>query len=99
MYWSSAQQLVHHAFGGCAMRVGDILGSGTISGPEKHERGSLLELSWNGAEPLSLQGGSQRTFLDDGDTLILRGDAQGDGYRIGFGECSGTILPAVAPPI
>jgi fumarylacetoacetase len=99
MYWSSAQQLVHHAFGGCAMRVGDILGSGTISGPEKHERGSLLELSWNGTEPLSLQGGSQRTFLENGDTLILRGDAQGDGYRIGFGECSGTILPAVAPPI
>jgi fumarylacetoacetase len=99
MYWSSAQQLAHHAFCGCAMRVGDLLGSGTISGPEKHERGSLLELSWNGSAPLSLQDGSQRTFLEDGDTLILRGHAQGDGYRIGFGECSGTILPAVAPPI
>jgi fumarylacetoacetase len=99
MYWSSAQQLAHHAFCGCAMRVGDLLGSGTISGPEKHERGSLLELSWNGTEPLSLQDGTQRTFLEDGDTLILRGHAQGDGYRIGFGECSGTILPAVAPPI
>jgi fumarylacetoacetase len=99
MYWSSAQQLAHHAFCGCAMRAGDLLGSGTISGPEKHERGSLLELSWNGTEPLSLQDGSQRTFLEDGDTLILRGHAQGDGYHIGFGECSGTILPAVAPPI
>jgi fumarylacetoacetase len=99
MYWSSAQQLAHHAFCGCAMRVGDLLGSGTISGPGKHERGSLLELSWNGTEPLSLQDGGQRTFLADGDTLTLRGYAQGKGHRIGFGECSGTILPAVAPPI
>jgi fumarylacetoacetase len=99
MYWSSTQQLAHHAFCGCAMRVGDLLGSGTISGPERHERGSLLELSWNGTEPLTLEDGGQRTFLDDGDTLILRGHAQGDGYRIGFGECSGTILPAVAPPL
>jgi fumarylacetoacetase len=99
MYWSSAQQLVHHAFGGCAMRVGDLLGSGTISGPEKHERGSLLELSWNGTELLTLRDGAQRTFLKDGDTLILRGYAQGEGYRIGFGECAGTILPAVAPPV
>ncbi|MEA2840663.1 MAG: fumarylacetoacetase [Methylobacteriaceae bacterium] len=98
MYWSSAQQLAHHAFGGCAMRVGDLLGSGTISGPQKHERGSLLELSWNGTEPLSLGDDAQRTFLDDGDTLILRGHAQGQGYRIGFGECSGTILPAARPP-
>jgi fumarylacetoacetase len=81
------------------MRVGDLLGSGTISGPEKHQRGSLLELSWNGGEPLALQGGGQRTFLEDGDTLILRGYAQGKGYRIGFGECSGTILPAVRPPL
>jgi fumarylacetoacetase len=98
MYWSSAQQLAHHAFCGCAMRVGDLLGSGTISGPEKHERGSLLELSWNGTEPLTLEGGAQRTFLEDGDTLTLRGHAQGDGYRVGFGECSGTILPPVPPP-
>jgi fumarylacetoacetase len=98
MYWSSAQQLAHHAFCGCAMRVGDLLGSGTISGPQKHERGSLLELSWNGTEPLSLGEGGQRTFLEDGDTLILRGHAQGQGYRIGFGECSGTILPAARLP-
>jgi fumarylacetoacetase len=59
----------------------------------------MLELSWNGTEPLSLQDGTQRTFLEDGDTLILRGHAQGQGYRVGFGECAGTILPAVAPPI
>jgi len=98
MYWSSAQQLAHHAFCGCAMRVGDLLGSGTISGPLKHERGSLLELSWNGSEPLTLEDGMQRSFLEDGDTLTLRGHAQGGGYRIGFGECSGTILPAVPPP-
>ena len=98
MYWSSAQQLAHHAFCGCAMRAGDFLGSGTISGPEKHERGSLLELSWNGTDPLPLQDGSRRTFLEDGDTLILRGHAEGKGYRIGFGECSGTILPAIVPP-
>jgi fumarylacetoacetase len=99
MYWSSAQQLAHHAFCGCAMRVGDLLGSGTISGPEKHERGSLLELSWNGTEPLTLQDGTLRTFLEDGDTLILRGYAQGQGYCVGFGECAGTILPAVPPPV
>ena len=67
MYWSSVQQLVHHASSGCAMNVGDLLGSGTISGPEKHQRGSLLEISWNGTEPLQLPGGATRTFLEDGD--------------------------------
>jgi fumarylacetoacetase len=80
------------------MRVGDLLGSGTISGPDKHERGSLLELSWNGSEPVSLCDGAQRTFLEDGDTLTLRGHAQGNGHRVGFGECSGAILPPVPPP-
>lgn len=94
MYWSSVQQLVHHASSGCAMNVGDLLGSGTISGPEKSERGSLLELSWGGAEPLDLGEGVQRSFLEDGDSLIMRGWCQGDGYRIGFGEVEGTILPA-----
>ena len=95
MYWSSVQQLVHHASSGCAMNVGDLLGSGTISGPEKSGRGSLLELSWGGTEPLDLGGGAQRTFLEDGDSLTLRGWCQGDGYRIGFGECEGTILPSL----
>ena len=95
MYYSSAQQLCHHAIGGCKMNTGDLLGSGTISGPEKGERGSLLELSWGGKEPVKLDDGSERSFLEDGDTAILRGHAQGDGYRVGFGECSGTILPAV----
>jgi fumarylacetoacetase len=94
MYWSSVQQLVHHASSGCAMNVGDLLGSGTISGPEKHQRGSLLEISWNGAEPIELPGGAKRSFLEDGDSLVMRGWCQGDGYRVGFGEVEGTILPA-----
>ncbi|HEY5126205.1 MAG TPA: fumarylacetoacetase, partial [Bradyrhizobium sp.] len=95
MYWSSVQQLVHHASSGCAMNVGDLLGSGTISGPEKQERGSLLEISWNGTEPLELAGGIKRTFLEDGDSLSFRGWCQGEGYRVGFGEVEGTIAPAV----
>jgi len=94
MYWSSVQQLVHHASGGCAMNVGDLLGSGTISGPEKDQRGSLLEISWNGSEPIELPGGIKRTFFEDGDSLSIRGWCQGDGYRVGFGEVEGTILPA-----
>src|ERR1700730_7964850 len=94
MYWSSVQQLVHHASSGCAMNVGDLLGSGTISGPDKHARGSLLEISWNGSEPLELASGIVRTFLEDGDSLVMRGWWQGDGYRVGFGEVEGTMLPA-----
>ena len=94
MYYSAAQQLAHHTTSGCPMRVGDLLGSGTISGPTKESRGSLLELSWGGKEPLTLDTGETRTFLEDGDTLTLRGSAKGDGYRIGFGACTGQILPA-----
>jgi fumarylacetoacetase len=81
MYWSSVQQLMHHASSGCAMNVGDLLGSGTISGPEKHQRGSLLEISWNGTEPVELDGSITRSFLEDGDSLVMRGWCQGDGYR------------------
>jgi fumarylacetoacetase len=92
MYWSSVQQLVHHASSGCAMNVGDLLGSGTISGPEQDQRGSLLEISWNGTEPAELPDGVKRTFLEDGDSLVMRGWCQGDGYRVGFGEVEGTIL-------
>ncbi len=73
------------------MNVGDLLGSGTISGPEKDQRGSLLEISWNGTEPVELAGGIKRTFLEDGDSLVMRGWCQGDGYRVGFGEVEGTI--------
>ncbi|MBV2359737.1 fumarylacetoacetase [Thalassococcus sp. CAU 1522] len=98
MYYSAAQQLAHHTTSGCPMNVGDLLGSGTISGPEKHQRGSLLELSWGGKEPITLDSGETRSFLEDGDTLTLRGAAQGDGYRIGFGACAGTVLPALQDP-
>jgi fumarylacetoacetase len=94
MYYSAAQQLTHHASSGCPMNVGDLLGSGTISGPEKANRGSMLELSWGGKEPIAIADGT-RTFLQDGDTITLRGHAQGDGYRIGFGDCTGRITPAL----
>ena len=76
------------------MSVGDLIGSGTISGPDKGSYGSMLELSWGGKEPIELVEGGTRTFLEDGDTVTLRGYAQGEGYRIGFGEASGQILPA-----
>ncbi len=94
MYWSTAQQLAHHTSTGCAMSVGDVIGSGTISGPEKSMYGSMLELAWGGKEPITLEGGVKRAFLEDGDTLIMRGWAQANGYRIGFGECSGEVLPS-----
>jgi fumarylacetoacetase len=94
MYWSSVQQLAHHASSGCAMNVGDLLGSGTISGPEKDQRGSLLEISWNGTEPIELAPAISRSFLEDGDSLVMRGWCQGNGYRVGFGEVEGTIAPA-----
>ncbi len=98
MYYSAAQQLCHHTTSGCSMRVGDLLGSGTISGPEKTNRGSFLELSWGGKEPLTLDTGETRSFLEDGDTVALRGSAKGDGYRVGFGDVTGKILPAPAVP-
>ncbi len=98
MYYSSAQQLAHHSTSGCPMNTGDLLGSGTISGPTKPERGSLLELSWGGKEPLMLDTGETRTFIEDGDTLTLTGEAKGEGYTIGFGDCVGTVLPALQDP-
>lgn len=98
MYYSAAQQLAHHTTAGSPMNVGDLLGSGTISGATKSERGSLLELSWGGKEPITLDTGEVRTFLEDGDTLTLHGHAQGDGYRIGFGGCAGKVLPALDDP-
>ncbi len=94
LYFSSAQQLAHHTSSGCPMRVGDLLGSGTISGPMPGSRGSLVELSWGGETPFVLDDGSQRSFVEDGDTMILRGQAVGDGFLIGFGDCAGQILPA-----
>lgn len=80
------------------MRVGDLLGSGTISGPEKENRGSLLELSWGGKEPITLETGETRSFIEDGDTLTLTGAAKGDGYQIGFGDCVGTVTAAAVDP-
>ena len=97
MYYSAAQQLAHHTTSGCPMNTGDLLGSGTISGPTKESRGSLLELSWGGKEPIAIAGGS-RSFVEDGDTLTLRGQCKGDGYAIGFGDCTGTLLPALKDP-
>jgi fumarylacetoacetase len=96
--YSAAQQLAHHSLSGCPMRTGDLLGSGTISGPTPDAFGSLMELSWNGEKPFTLANGQSRSFIKDGDTLTLKGHAQGAGFRIGFGECSGTILPAIDTP-
>ncbi|WP_424977744.1 fumarylacetoacetase [Leisingera sp. S232] len=98
MYYSAAQQLAHHATSGCPMNAGDLLGSGTISGSVKESRGSLLELSWGGKEPLTLATGEERSFIADGDTLTLKGAAKGDGYIIGFGDCTGTVRPALDDP-
>ena len=94
LYWTMAQQLAHHTVSGCNVRVGDLMGSGTISGPLPGSLGSLLEMTRDGRVPVALEGGEERTFLQDGDEVTLRGFCQGDGYRIGFGECSGRIVPA-----
>lgn len=96
MYWSPAQMLAHLSVNGASIRSGDLFGSGTISGPEKETRGCFLELTWSGAEPVTLDDGSTRTFLEDGDTIVLRATAPGpDGHVIGLGDCAGRILPAV----
>jgi fumarylacetoacetase len=93
MYWTLAQLATHHASNGCNLRTGDLLASGTVSGPSKESRGCLLELAWRGAEPISLPTGEQRRFLEDGDEVILRGYCERDGFaRIGFGECRGTVI-------
>jgi fumarylacetoacetase len=95
MYWTMAQLLAHHASNGCNMRPGDLLGSGTVSGPEKGSRGCLLELAWRGAEPVTLPSGERRAFLADGDEVTFRGWCERDGAaRIGFGECRGEIRAA-----
>ena len=95
MYWSPAQMVAHMTVNGATLRDGDLFGSGTISGPAKDTRGCFLELTWSGTEPLTLDDGSQRTFLEDGDTITLRATAPGpDGSVIGLGECVGTVLPA-----
>ncbi len=98
MYYSSAQQLAHHTSSGCPMRVGDLLGTGTISGANKENRGALLEISWGGKEPITLDSGETRSFVEDHDTVTLFGAACANDYRIGFGRCEGTLLPAKDNP-
>jgi fumarylacetoacetase len=96
MYWTLAQMIAHHTSNGCPLRPGDLIASGTISGPEKANRGCLLELTWNGKEPLNLPHGEARTFLADGDEVTFTAYCERDGFnRIGFGACRGAILPAL----
>lgn len=96
LYWSMNQQLAHHTVNGCPMRTGDLLASGTISGPDPGSLGCLLEITKRGQNPVHIPDGSQRTFMEDGDQMILRGYAEKDGIRVGFGEVSGRLLPALA---
>ncbi|HEY0741973.1 MAG TPA: fumarylacetoacetase [Chryseosolibacter sp.] len=95
MYWNVNQQLAHHTVNGCNIQVGDMYASGTISGPSPGSYGSMLELSWNGQKPLTMPDGSERIFINDNDTVIMRGHAEKDGIRIGFGSCKGKILPSI----
>ena len=94
MYWNVRQQLAHHTVNGCNMQVGDMYGSGTISGPDESAYGSMLELSWRGSKPIPMKDGSERKFIQDGDTVIMRGHAEKDGVRVGFGEVKAKVLPA-----
>jgi fumarylacetoacetase len=96
LYWTVAQLVAHHTCGGCNLRPGDLLGTGTISGPGEGELGSLLEISAGGRRPLTLPSGETRRFLEDGDTVVMRARCRREGFAsIGFGECRGTILPAL----
>jgi fumarylacetoacetase len=95
LYWSIAQQLAHHTVNGCNLQPGDLLASGTISGATEESRGCMLELTWRGANPLTLPDGETRKWLEDGDNLTIMGWAQGDGYRVGFGDVTGRVLPAL----
>jgi fumarylacetoacetase len=94
MYWTMEQQLAHHTVNGCNVNVGDMMASGTISGPQSTEYGSMLELTWRGTKPLKLKDGSERKFINDNDTVIMRGYCEKNGVRIGFGDCSSKVLPA-----
>ncbi|SDR78632.1 fumarylacetoacetase [Maribacter dokdonensis] len=94
MYWNMMQQLAHHTVNGCNVNVGDVMASGTISGKDESSYGSLLEISWGGKKPFELKDGSKRTFIEDNDTITLKGFAEKEGVRVGFGEVTGTILPS-----
>ena len=95
MYWNMSQQLAHHTVNGCNVNSGDMMGSGTISGPTPDSYGSMLELTWRGAKPITLSDGTERKFINDHDTVIMRGYCKSDGVRIGFGECKTKLLPAI----
>lgn len=94
LYWDMKQQIAHHTITGCNLRTGDLLASGTVSGPDKNSWGSMLELTWGWSEPIKLSNGEERIALEDGDTVMLKGWCQGKGYRVGFGECIGQLLPS-----
>jgi len=94
MYWNMNQQLAHHTVGGCNMRSGDMLASGTISGPTEGSFGSMLEIAWKGTKPVPMPDGSTRNFIQDGDTVTITGYAEQEGIKIGFGLCAGKVLPA-----
>lgn len=94
LYWTMAQQLAHHTMNGCPINVGDLMASGTISGPEPHQYGSMLELTWKGTKPLQLINGEERKFIQDGDTVIIKGYAPKNNIRVGFGTSEATVLPA-----
>jgi fumarylacetoacetase len=94
MYWNMNQQLAHHSINGCNINCGDLLASGTISGPQKGSFGSMLEISWRGTQPVSMPDGSERKFINDGDTVIFRGAATNGSYKVGFGELVSKVLPA-----
>ena len=94
MYWTMAQQLAHHTINGCKVNSGDMMGSGTISGPTPDSYGSMLELSWGGKNPVMLNDGTERRFINDNDTVVLKGFCENNVVRLGFGECSSTLLPS-----
>ena len=95
MYWNINQQLAHHTVNGCNIKAGDMMASGTISGPTPDSYGSMLELAWKGTKPIKMSDGSERKFIEDGDTVIMRGYGEKDGVRVGFGEVRTKVLPAI----
>jgi fumarylacetoacetase len=95
MYWNMTQQLAHHTVGGCNIKCGDMMASGTISGPTEGSFGSMLEIAWKGTKPVAMTDGSTRNFILDGDNVVIRGYAEKEGVRVGFGKCEGIVLPAI----
>ena len=95
MYWNMSQQLAHHTINGCNVKIGDLMASGTISGKDDTSYGSMLELSWAGKHAVQLNEGGERKFIQDNDTVIMRGYCEKDGIRVGFGEVSSKLLPAL----